>query len=133
MSTPHTPSPLFKMVSDSAIKSLQTLLITNFILSLLSLSAVLIFMAVWFWKRAQSIRKELRENNQNTNTVFPITDKLPDDIPFSPIIPKSTSPSSILAHSLTSADFAAKTLLDKKVFAASGSVNKPISGLKDLI
>lgn len=105
---------------------------TNFILSLFSVLAVLIYLLVFFWKRVQKIRKELREK---PHTIFPIEDKLnnSENIPISPIVQKSATPASLLAHSLTSADFAAKTLLDKKVFAASGTVNKINGGLKDLI
>ena len=111
-------------------------------------------MSFWFWTRIQNIRRELR--NGKNNSIFPIADKTNNDLcdkngssngssgsregsgnrgdsdDF--VTPKSVSPSSLLTKSFTSADFVAKSLLDKKVFAASGQVCKsPSSGLKDLI
>ena len=107
-------------------------------------------MSFWFWTRIQNIRRELR--NGKNNSIFPIADKTNNDNSDKNdsngssgssgnrgesedfVTPKSVSPSSLLTKSFTSADFVAKSLLDKKVFVASGQVCKsPSSGLKDLI
>jgi hypothetical protein len=126
--------------------SLKTLIITNFILSIFSIVLILIFISFWAWTRIQNVRKELRSGKDNS--IFPIADKCSlttgdnshnnkiednGNIFITPVS-VSVSPSSLLAKSLTSADFVAKSLLDKKVFAASGQVYKsPSVGLKDLI
>ena len=127
---------------EISLKSLQTLLFTNLILSLFLILFALVSLSFWFWNRIQNVRRELK--GQNNNLIFPISDK--PNYPVTPeinstaipsVAPKSispSSPSSLLTKSLTSADFAAKSLLDKKVFAASGNVQKSSSaGLKDLI
>lgn len=105
-------------------------------------------MSFWFWSRIKNIRRELLDGKNNS--IFPIADKPNDNRDSTSnkddnkgdrgdgdniITSKSVSPSSLLSKSFTSADFVAKTLLDKKVFAASGQICKssPSSGLKDLI
>lgn len=117
--------------------TLKTLILTNFILTIFLISLILFFMSFWFWTRVQNVRKELRSGKDNS--IFPIISDKPTNLASDKSVkreptPPSVSPSSCLAQSLTSADFVAKSLLDKKVFAASGHVYKsPSAGLKDLI
>lgn len=124
----------------------RNLLITNFILTsilFLIISACLIYL---IFSKIKSIRRELKE--ERCGKVFPIGEKVDlETAQFPPVQPvilsrqeeatftpaKSSSPSSLLAKSFTSTDFASKTLLDKKCFALAYNQKCPSGGLKDLI
>lgn len=135
----HHPQTTTNTQMDSFI-SLQSLLITNLITTLILILVVFSVIGFWVRRRIEAVRCELKMKNDyaKESLSFPSIEtrsqtktKELQNTGTKPQIFETDSISSVLSASRI--DFISKSSLDRKVFSASTTFKNSTSGLKDLI